>query len=58
MRKGSHMTNEPADEERDYTHLPPKVRPEETVETQPTAGPNETGGPAGDPDLQFTLRHF
>ena len=41
----------------DFTHLPPRVLPEDMVEVHDEKQPNETGAPAGDVVTQFMLRY-
>ena len=47
--------NKPA--KHDFTHLPPRVLPEDMVEMQDQQEPNDTGAPAGDVVTQFMLRY-
>ena len=47
----------PAPEQRDFSTLPPRVKPEEMVEMHQVEELNETGVPAGDPDIEFIRRY-
>jgi hypothetical protein len=51
------MTENNEARERDFSHLPPRVQPEDMVEIHDEEQVNETGAPAGDPDTNFTIRH-
>jgi hypothetical protein len=56
------MSSESADdgaqrEAKDFRQLPPRVKPEEMVESHPIEELNLTGAPAGDPDTEFIRRY-
>jgi hypothetical protein len=51
------MTEHDTPPERDFTTLPPRVRPEDMVEMQEEEQLNETGAPAGDPGTEFYRRY-